>query len=108
MSRQDVEIVRRSFDAWNAWDVKAIRRVYTDDVVVAGGSELGDSLGGDDPIGHWVADMQETWAEVQWELERVFDGDGVVVGFYRVLGTGRTAAPRWRATSPPSTGSATD
>lgn len=89
MSRQDVEIVRRSFDAWNDGDVEAIRRTYADDVVVAGGSELGRSLGSDDPIGRWVADMRETWAEVRWDLERVFDGDGIVVGFYRAVGVGR-------------------
>jgi hypothetical protein len=57
MSRQDVEIVRRSFDAWNEGDVEAIRRIYTEDVVVAGGSGLGGSLGGGDPIGRWVADV---------------------------------------------------
>jgi hypothetical protein len=36
-------------------------------------------LDGDDPIGNWVADMQETWAEVHWDLERIFEGHGVVV-----------------------------
>jgi ketosteroid isomerase-like protein len=89
MSRQDVEIVRRSFGAWNEGDVEAIRRIYTEDVLVAGGSGLGGSLGGGDPIGRWVADVREPWAEVRWDLERIFDGDGVVVGFYRVFGTGR-------------------
>ena len=34
MSRENVEIVRRSFDAWNEWDVEAIRSLYADDVVV--------------------------------------------------------------------------
>ena len=57
--------------------------------MVAGGSGLFSSLEGDDAIGHWVADLQETWAELQWDLERIFEGDGVVVGFYRAFGVGR-------------------
>jgi ketosteroid isomerase-like protein len=47
------------------------------------------SLDGDHPIGNWVADMQETWAEVHWDLERIFEGHGVVVTFYRGVSTGR-------------------
>jgi len=90
MSQQDVEIVRRSFDAWNEGDVEAIRRIYTEDAVVESGIiELGRSLDGDDPIGNWVAEMQETWAEVRWDLERIFEGHGVVVTFYRGVSTGR-------------------
>jgi ketosteroid isomerase-like protein len=57
--------------------------------VVAGGSGLFSSLEGDDAIGHWVADLQETWAELHWDLERIFEGDGVVVGFSRAFGVGR-------------------
>jgi hypothetical protein len=58
-------------------------------VVVAGANGLGRSLGGDDPIGRWVADVRETWAEVYWDLERIFDVRGVVVSSYRVFATGR-------------------
>ena len=107
MSRQDVEIVRRSFGAWNEGDVEAIRRIYTEDVLVAGGSGLGGSLGGGDPIGRWVADVREPWAEVRCDLERIFDGDGVVVGFIECSALAGAAASRWRVISPPSTASAT-
>jgi ketosteroid isomerase-like protein len=33
--------------------------------------------------------MQETWAEAGWELERVVEGDGVVLSFYRAVGIAR-------------------
>jgi hypothetical protein len=33
--------------------------------------------------------MHETWAEVRWDLERIFEGQGVVVTFYRGVSTGR-------------------
>jgi hypothetical protein len=53
MSEHDVEVVRRSFDVWNAGEVGAIRRIYTEDAVIDGGSELGRTLDADDPVGHW-------------------------------------------------------
>jgi ketosteroid isomerase-like protein len=34
MAQEDVEGVSRSFNAWNEWDVDAIRRLCTGDVVV--------------------------------------------------------------------------
>jgi ketosteroid isomerase-like protein len=92
MSEENVEIARRSFDAWNEGDVDALRRLYTEDVVVQTGmTEFGRTFEGDDPIGRSVAELQETWAEVHWDYERIFEGeaDDVVVSFYRAIGVGR-------------------
>jgi ketosteroid isomerase-like protein len=90
MSQEDIEIVRRAFDVWNEGDVEAIRRLYTEDVVVQTGiTEFGRTFEGDDQIGRWIAELQETWAEVRWEPERVFEADDVVVSFYRGIGVGR-------------------
>jgi ketosteroid isomerase-like protein len=89
MSQQDIEIVRRSFDAWNEGDIEAIRRCYAHDVVIEGGTQLGSTLDSDDPVGHWVAETREVWAEVHWDIERLFEGHGVVLSFYRATGIGR-------------------
>ena len=65
MSQENVEIVKASFEAWNAGDVDAIRRLYAEDVVIETGvTKLGRTFEGDDPIGHWVAELQETWTEL--------------------------------------------
>jgi ketosteroid isomerase-like protein len=91
MSR-DVEIVRRSFKAWNEGDVSAIRRCYTEDAVIETPiTEFGRTFEGDDPLGRWIREMRETWAEVSWDVERIFEGDGVVVSFYRSVSTGRAS-----------------
>ena len=91
MSR-DVEIVRRSFEAWNEGDVAAIRRCYTEDAVIETPiTEFGRTFEGDDPLGRWIREMRETWAEVSWDVERIFEGDGVVVSFYRSVSTGRAS-----------------
>ena len=90
MSQEDVEVVRRSFDAWNDGDVDSIRRCYAEDVVVQTGiTELGRTFEGDDPIGRWVAELRETWAEFHWEIERIFEVGDLVVTFHRVMGVGR-------------------
>ena len=107
MSRQDVEIVRRSFGAWNEGDVEAIRRIYTEDVLVAGGSGLGGSLGGGDPIGRWVADVREPWAEVRWDSSAYSTATAWLLAFIECSALAGAAASRWRVISPPSTASAT-
>jgi len=90
MSQENVEVVLRAFDAWNEGDIDAIRRLYAEDVEIETGiTELGRTFEGDDPIGRWVAELQETWAEVHYEAERVFEADDVVVSFYRGIGVGR-------------------
>jgi len=91
MSQENVEVVRRMLDAWNEMDVDAIRRFYAEDVVVQTAvTGLGrTTFEGDDPIGRWVADLRETWAEVHWETERVFEVGDLVVSFYRGTSVGR-------------------
>ena len=90
MSQENVELVRRSFEAWNEGDVDAIRRFYAEDAVIHTGiTELGTTFEGDDPIGRWAAQIRETWAEVHWELERIFEVGDVVVIFHRGMGVGR-------------------
>ena len=90
MSRENVEIIQASLEAWNALDVDAIRRFYAEDAVIETGvTELGRTFEGDDPIGHWVAEVQETWAEVRFETERIFEADDAVVSFYRGIAVGR-------------------
>ena len=41
------------------------------------------------PVAHWVAETREVWAEVHWDIERLFEGHGVVLSFYRATGIGR-------------------
>jgi ketosteroid isomerase-like protein len=90
MLEEDVEIERRSFDVWNKWDVEALRRMYAEDAMVETGiTGFGRTFKGEDPIGRWAAEMRETWAEVRWELDRIFEADDVVVSFYRGIGIGR-------------------
>ena len=72
---QNVEIVRRSFEAWNEGDVPAIRRCYTEDAVIETPiTEFGRTFEGDDPLGRWIREMRGT-AETHWgDVERTPPG----------------------------------
>ena len=90
MSQENVEVVRRAFDVWNAGDVDAICGLYTEDVVVETGiTGFGRTFRGHDAIARWVAEQKETWAEVHWEPERVLEADDVLVSFYLGIAVGR-------------------
>src|SRR5262245_58533666 len=92
MSEEDVEIVRRSFDAWSSGDEDAIRDLYTEDVVIetpGGLTNLRETVEGDDPVGRWLAENREAWSETRWEVERIFEKGEAVVSFYRAVTVGR-------------------
>ena len=56
MSRENVEIVRASMEAWNTRDMDALRKTYAEDVVTwppKGWSEAGPFVGRERVIGQW-------------------------------------------------------
>ena len=58
-------------------------------MVEAGITGFGRTFKGEDLVGRWAAEMRDTWAEVRWELDRIFEAGDVVVSFYRGIGVGR-------------------
>jgi ketosteroid isomerase-like protein len=95
MSQENVEIVKASFDAWNTGDLDAIRRVYVEDgMVETDFTMLSGTFEGDDPIGRWVAEQREAWAQLRWELDRIFEVGDAVVSFYRTIAVGRKSGIR--------------
>jgi ketosteroid isomerase-like protein len=70
MSDENVQIVRRSFEVWNERDVDAIRRLYTDDVVIETPEVFavaGPTFAGNDPVGRFVAGLKREWIDSRWE-----------------------------------------
>jgi ketosteroid isomerase-like protein len=85
MSQENVEIVRASFDAWNAGDMDAFREVYDPDVIVRapeGWPEPGPFVGRE-ALMHQFRQMRETWNADASELVSDFKdvGDRVAVRF---------------------------
>ena len=93
MSQENVEVVRASFEAWNAADMDAFREVYDPDVIVRspeGWPEPGPFIGRE-ALMRQFKQMRETWDADASELVSDFEdvGDRVAVRFvWRGLGHG--------------------
>ena len=97
MSQQRIEIVRRSFEAFNDRDFDAMVADWTDDVVmrlIGGFADLmGAEFQGHDGIRRWMNEWIGSLA-VRAEIEDVFEAGERVVVIARAAGAGEaTGAP---------------
>jgi len=70
MSQENVEIVRAAFEAWNAWDLDALRELLVPNVVVRLPEDWPEP-------GPWVG--RETVIREMSEQRRVYEGEGSTV-----------------------------
>ncbi len=97
MSQENVEVVRRSAEAFNRQDARELAALCEDDVEIIFGMFTGVDAGGTPYRGtefwsSYFARLNDTWEE--WNLEEVeiFDaGDDQVAAVYRVVGKGRAS-----------------
>jgi ketosteroid isomerase-like protein len=85
MSQENVEVVRRSFEVWNAGDMDALRDLYHPDIIMRmpeGWPEPGPYLGRE-AVARQVKQLRETWDSDSFELISEFMdvGDRVAVRF---------------------------
>ena len=85
MSQENVEIVRRSFEVWNAGDMDALRELFDADVILRtpeGWPEPGPYVGRE-AVMRWFEQLRETWDSDSFELISDFIdvGDRVAVRF---------------------------
>lgn len=93
MSRDDVDVVRRSVDAFRRRDASAAGELFDPEAVfrsaIVGGIEGGTYRGRAD-IERYFADMDEAFEDWHTEDERYFEADdGRVVLAYRIRGRGK-------------------
>jgi ketosteroid isomerase-like protein len=99
MSEQNVEIVRASFEAWNAGDVDALRELYDPNVILQspeGWPEAGPAVGREAVM--QFEQLRETWdADASEPISDFIDAaDRVVVRFiWRGTGRGPEANLEW-------------
>ena len=82
MSEENVEVVRRIFDAWNRFDFDAGLALCDSRVVIDRSRSLLDArvYRGIDEVSRFTADWTATWATTHWEIDKLIDtGDDVVV-----------------------------
>jgi ketosteroid isomerase-like protein len=86
MSQENVEIVRRSFEAWNARDLDALRDDYDPGVIIArtleGWPDGGEPTVGRDAVMRVFGQLREPWdSDVMEILDLIDAGDRVVVTY---------------------------
>ncbi len=93
MSQEDVDLVLRSVEAFNARDMGGLAELSHDDlefVSVLAVDAGGATYRGSETWTSYFAAMDETWEEWQAEGFRVFDGgEDRVAGVFRIVGTGK-------------------
>jgi len=91
MSREDVELVRRCFDAWSRWDFMAMKSIYAPDVeIVSPAAEMfGRTYRGLGGLRDYMQEFVDVFDPVRFALERVVDGgERGIVGVIRIEARG--------------------
>jgi ketosteroid isomerase-like protein len=83
MSQENVEIVRRAYEAWNSGDMAALRELIAPDAIVrtlAGWPEPGPHVGREATMRFWNG-IREAWNAdtIEWVGEPVVAEDRVVI-----------------------------
>jgi ketosteroid isomerase-like protein len=92
MSREDVEVVRAAYEAWNRGDLPALRKAFHSDAEIRpllGAVPSASIYHGHEGITRWLADAYEPWDELRVELSELIERPGCVVGLARLVGRGK-------------------
>ena len=93
MTRDNAEIVRRGFEAWNRSDDQALPTYFSSDVEIdASDRVLNPAVyRGLEGARRFRSEISETWGEFRVEIEELRASGDRVVAFVRVSGQGRAS-----------------
>jgi ketosteroid isomerase-like protein len=97
MSQENVELVRRLFEAVTRHDTEAVLSAYDPDVVYDfSGSPLVGLIGDTTYCGHggmrkWVRDRYDAWESIEDDCRELIDAGDCVVTFVITRGRGRSS-----------------
>jgi uncharacterized protein len=95
---RNVELVRRTFERWNAQDVAGVFELYADDVVMVTAAEWPDAgpFVGREAIERYAQEWLSVWASVEIDLDRLEAAGDLVVarGAWDSRGTASGATGR--------------
>jgi ketosteroid isomerase-like protein len=94
MSQENVEIVRRSFDAWSSHDPKEIAKYLPEDVEFRSATTdlFGETVRGLKAIEGLLDEWAKEWSAFRWEAEEIIEVDDArVLSLHRVIATGRAS-----------------
>lgn len=90
MSRENVEIVRHIYDAWNEGDTSKLAGLFGDEVELWLNVVMGPYFGREG-IRQFIADIQADWVELWMTVVETLDAGDQVVAVVREDGIGRAS-----------------
>ena len=93
MSQENVELVRRAFEAWNRQDPEAVRESFSPDLEIDASDRVlnPDVYQGVEGFMRMRREIGQVWDEFRVEVEDLFEAGEDVVVFARALGRGRAS-----------------
>jgi ketosteroid isomerase-like protein len=92
MSQENVQIVRRSFQAWNNRDPVEIAGYYKEEMEFHSAMTdlFGETIRGHEAIKSLIDRWDNEWSATRWEIDELLDVDDArVLSLHRVIATGR-------------------
>jgi ketosteroid isomerase-like protein len=92
MSQENLERLRAGVAAFNRRDVEAFEALIADDVEIIpirAALEGGTAYRGPGAVARWYAAVDESWEDLQVEIEEMRDGADRVLGLGRIRSRGR-------------------
>jgi ketosteroid isomerase-like protein len=93
MSRENVEIVRAAFDAWNRGDHDTLLGLWDEEAEFypLRAQLEGRAYHGRDGLRRFIVELAEDWEEVRFEVDEVREAGGQLVAFGRFLARGKAS-----------------
>jgi ketosteroid isomerase-like protein len=93
MSRENVEIVRVAFDAWNRGDHDTLLGLWDEEAEFypLRAQLEGRAYHGRDGLRRFIVELAEDWEEVRFEVDEVREAGGQLVAFGRFLARGKAS-----------------
>jgi ketosteroid isomerase-like protein len=91
VSTENVELLRRYYESWNAGDIGSVVSALSDDVEWHGHPRLPEPGPYNEPaaVGRWMEQFQEAWGELHAEPVELIDAGDGVVALVHMTGRGR-------------------
>jgi ketosteroid isomerase-like protein len=91
VSRENVELVRRHYEAWNRGDVDMVVAVFAPNIEWHGHPRLPEPgpYRGRDQVKRWMEQFREAWGELMAEPVELLDAGNSVVTLVHMTGRGR-------------------
>ena len=91
MSAENLELLRRYYDSWNAGDTDPVVSAMAEDVEWHGHPRLPEPGPYTDPqaVGRWMRQFQEAWGELHAEPVELLDAGDWVIALVHMTGRGR-------------------